>query len=74
MRPLVTTLLTAAAVVELALLWWLTLAPALRVWKQSEVQQQSLDAQLQTMQALAARANALKAQPTLSRDLARLEQ
>lgn len=63
-----TLVLTAAAVVVLALLWWLTLAPALRVWKQSEVQQQSLDAQLQTMQSLQVQAQALQSRPVLSAD------
>ena len=55
--------LGAGALVALALLWWLALAPALRTLRAAEAQHQSLDAQLQHMQALQAQAQALQGQP-----------
>lgn len=61
----------AAALVALALIWWLGVAPALRVLRQAESQQQSLDTQLQQMQRLAAEAQALRARPALAHDEAR---
>ena len=57
-------LLLAAAVLALALLWWLALAPALAVLKKADAQQQAQDAQLQQMQRLQAQAKALQALPT----------
>ena len=60
--------LLATVAVCATLLWWGLLQPALTTLRQAPAQHAMLDAQLQTMQALAERANALKAQPTLSRD------
>ena len=56
---------TATAVVGLALLWRVALAPALAVLKSAELQHQTLEAQLQHMQVLQAQAQALQALPTL---------
>lgn len=58
----------AAALVGLALLWWLALAPALATLRQAEVQRPLLDAQWQRMQALQAEAAALKASPRMGQD------
>lgn len=52
--------LAAAAVVGLALLWWLLLAPALAQLRASPARHAALDAQLQQMQALQAQALHLK--------------
>lgn len=51
-----------------ALMWWGWLAPALQTLKQAPAAHARLDAQLQTMQTLAAQARALQSQPTLNRD------
>ena len=56
----------AAAVVGLALLWWLLLAPALHTLRSASAQHAALDAQLQHMQALASEAQQLQAQPRTS--------
>ena len=53
----------AAALVGLALLWWVALAPALATLRAAPEQHRSLDAQLQRMQALQAQAQALQSQP-----------
>jgi len=58
--------LLAGVLISLALLWWLALAPALKVLKAAPAQHQALDAQLQYMQRLQAQAKALQAQPVLS--------
>ncbi|PZQ74785.1 MAG: general secretion pathway protein GspM [Variovorax paradoxus] len=58
----------AAAVVVLALLWWLALAPALRTLASAPAEHARLDAQLQQMQALQAQARALQSQPRANRD------
>jgi general secretion pathway protein M len=58
----------AAAVVVLALVWWLAVGPALAVLKTSEAQHRSLDAQLARMQALQQQARALQSQPRQSHD------
>ncbi|MDB5851588.1 MAG: ral secretion pathway protein GspM [Rhodoferax sp.] len=55
----------ALALVAIALLWWVALAPALRTLRGAEAQHQLLDAQLQTMHRLQAEAQALQAQPKL---------
>jgi len=55
--------LLALAVVLLALLWWLALAPALKVWRTAEAQHTLLDAQHQHMLGLQAQARALQALP-----------
>lgn len=60
--------LLALAVVGLALLWWLALAPALATLRQAETQRRTLDLQWQRMQALQAEAEALKASPRMAHD------
>ena len=56
-------LLAASAVVAVALLWWLALAPALHTLRSAPARHASLDKQLQQMQALQAEALQLQAQP-----------
>jgi general secretion pathway protein M len=56
----------AAAVLGLSLMWWLGLAPALKVLKLAPAQHQKLDAQLQTMQQLQAQTQNLRAQKPLT--------
>jgi len=58
----------AALLVAGALLWWAALAPALQVVRTSGAQHQLLDAQLQSMQVLAAQARTLQAQPKMNYD------
>ena len=58
----------ATTVVSLALLWWVGVAPALKVLGQAEARQRNLDAQWQQMQALEAQARALKTQPKARHD------
>jgi len=58
----------AAALVVLALLWWIALAPALRTLAAAPAEHAQLDAQLQQMALLQNRAKALQAQPRLNRD------
>lgn len=59
-------LLTLATVLVLgALLWTLGIAPALRTVKAYPAQRGTLDAQLQSMQALQARAQSLQSQPAV---------
>lgn len=53
----------AAALVLLALVWWLLVGPALAVLRTSEPQHRALDAQLARMQALQQQARALQGQP-----------
>lgn len=55
--------LAAAAVVGLALLWWVLLAPALQQLRGSGARHAAVDAQLQRMQALQAEALQLKDAP-----------
>lgn len=57
----------AAAVVGLALLWWVALAPALRTLTTAPQEHARLDAQLQQMRALQTQARALQAQPRTER-------
>lgn len=64
--------LMALAVLSLALLWWLALAPALAVLRAAPAQHRMLDGQLQQMLQLQAQAKALQAQPVLSLDATRL--
>ncbi|MBC7608498.1 MAG: type II secretion system protein M [Polaromonas sp.] len=59
---------SAVILVGLALLWWLLIAPPLRILSQADAQQRSLDAQLQKMQGLQAQAQALISQPKINRD------
>ncbi|MBS0508005.1 MAG: type II secretion system protein M [Proteobacteria bacterium] len=55
--------LAAGAVLGLALLWWLALAPALAQLKSSSARHAALDAELQQMQGLQGEALHLKAMP-----------
>ncbi len=55
--------LAASAVVGLALLWRVGIAPALATLRSAEAQHRSLDAQLASMQSLAAQAQSLQALP-----------
>lgn len=55
--------LAAAAVVGLALLWWVLLAPALHTLRSAGAQHQKLNTELQQMQALQAQAQQLQALP-----------
>ena len=64
-------LMLAAGVVALALLWWVALAPALAVWRTAPAQAALLEAQMQQMLALQAQARALQALPTLNAPEAR---
>jgi len=58
----------AAAVVALALVWWVALAPALGTLRASETQRRSLDGQLQRMRALQSEAQSLQSQPKQGHD------
>lgn len=58
----------AAALVGLALLWWVALAPALAMLRTAETQHRTLDAQLQQMRRLQAQAKAMQAQPRLAHE------
>jgi len=53
----------ATALVLLALIWWIALAPALRTLGAAGEQHRALDAQLQHVQRLQAQARAMQAQP-----------
>jgi len=64
-------LLLAAGVVALALLWWLGVAPALAVWRSAPAQAALLESQMQQMLALQTQARALQALPTLNAPEAR---
>ncbi len=69
LRPRERTLVSAAAMfVVVALLWWVGIAPALKVLRQAQDQQRSLDAQWGQMQALAAQAQALQSKPRIRYD------
>ena len=58
-------MLAAGALVGIALVWWLALAPALRTLQGADAQHRLLDAQLQTMLRLQAEAQELPARPKL---------
>lgn len=58
----------AAALVLLALVWWLLVGPALAVLRTSESQHRVLDAQLARMHALRQQARALQGQPKQGHD------
>lgn len=58
-------LAVAMVVVMLAVLWWVGVNPALRTVRSAESQHQALDAELQTMRALAAEAASLQALPRI---------
>ena len=56
----------ALALVALALLWWVGIAPALASLRAAEQQRPVLEAQLQHMQRLQAQAQTLQAQPPVA--------
>ncbi|HSV78031.1 MAG TPA: type II secretion system protein GspM [Ramlibacter sp.] len=58
----------AAALVGLALFWWVALAPALGTLRSAEDQHHALDTQLQQMLRLQAQAKAMQAQPRQNPD------
>ena len=60
--------LLCAGIVVLALLWWVAVAPALATLRSAALAHRQLDAQLQTMQTLAAQATQLKSQRALGQD------
>ena len=63
------TLVTAGvALVLLALLWWLAVAPALAVLRSAEPQHRALDEQLGRMRGLQQQVRALQSQPKLGPD------
>ena len=57
-----------AALVLLALVWWIALAPALRTLSAAPAEHAQLDIQLQQMARLQTQAKALQAQPRANRD------
>jgi general secretion pathway protein M len=58
----------AVALLALALLWWVALAPALATLRSADAQHRTLDNQLQHMRRLQAQAKAMQAQPRQGRD------
>ncbi len=58
----------AAALVALALLWWVALGPALKVLRTAPEQHRALDVEREQMLALSAQAKALQASPKLGYD------
>lgn len=58
----------AAAVVLLALLWWIGIAPALGTLRAAATQHRTLDAQLQHVRRLQSQAKVMQSQPRLSHD------
>ena len=56
----------AAALLGVALVWWVALAPALRTVRQAPAQQAALDAQWQALKDLQAQAQSLQNQPRMS--------
>ncbi len=60
--------LMCGTAVALALLWWLAIAPALGTLRSAAETHRQLDAQLQSMQALAAQAAQFKSQRALGQD------
>ena len=58
--------LAASALVALALLWWVAVAPALSTLRAAPARHAALDAQLQRMQSLQAEAQQLQAAPASS--------
>jgi general secretion pathway protein M len=63
-----TLLASAAALVALALLWWVALAPAFATLGSAEARHREADTQLQRMRALQAQADAMKSQPRQGHD------
>jgi general secretion pathway protein M len=58
----------AAALVGLALVWWIALAPALATLRGAEAQHRTLDAQVQQVRRLQAQAQAMQSQPRMNRE------
>ena len=58
----------AAALVAVALVWWIALGPALATLRSAEEEHRRLDGQLQQMQRLQAQARAMQSQPRLGQD------
>jgi general secretion pathway protein M len=58
----------AAAVIALALLWWIALGPALATLRSADAQHRTLDTQLQTMRRLQSQAKAMQSQPRQNPD------
>ena len=58
----------AAAVVLLALVWWIAVGPALAVLRNSDEQHRALDSQVAHMRALQQQAQALQSQPKQNHD------
>lgn len=58
----------AAAVVGVALLWWVALGPAISTLRSAEAQHRALDAQLAHMKRLQAQARSMQAQPRQGAD------
>ena len=63
-----TLVFAASALVTLALLWWVALAPALATLRNADSQHRTLDAQLQQMLRLQSQAKAMQAQPRQGQD------
>ncbi len=61
----------AAAVVVLALVWWIGMAPALRTLREAPPRLTELDMQLQEMRRLAGESQALKSTPAIGASQAR---
>ncbi len=61
-------ILGTAALVTLALLWWIGLSPALKVLRQSQQQQLELEGRMLQMQHMASEARTLKDRPTIRHD------
>ena len=61
-------LVAAGALVVLALLWWVALAPALGMLRSAEEQHRTLDQQLLQMRRLQAQAKAMQSQPRQSQE------
>lgn len=58
----------AAAVIGVALVWWIAFAPALKVLREAPAEHARLDAQLQQMTTLQAQAKTLQSQPRANRE------
>jgi len=58
----------AAALVAIALVWWIALGPAITTLREADTQQRALDAQLAHMQRLRADAKAMQALPRQNPD------
>ena len=58
----------SAALIGVALLWWLAVAPALQTLRTANTRHQALDTQLQQMKRLQAQAQQLQTQPKIGAD------